>query len=202
MRPLEDHLPLPGPRERIATVSEVRTTLLTSSVRALQTRGDFERYLEHLPREHHETITQMVAAMRIPFPDRRCALPRVRSARLRDEGVRRDGARRRAAHPRDGGLDAREARQGAGVTPWTSFANFGRLWERIFVGGAITVKKAGPKEAIVEVIGIPLVAIPYYHSAQRTLFLSLDRRLLHEGVPADVPRSTTSTSTQYRFAWA
>jgi len=92
--------------------------------------------------------------------------------------------------------------KGAGVTPWTSFAQFGRLWERIFVGGGITIRKIGPKEAYVEVVNQGLVAIPYYHSAQRALFLGLLDLFCTKAYAFDVPRSTSSAGTTYRFAWA
>jgi hypothetical protein len=92
--------------------------------------------------------------------------------------------------------------KGAGVTPWTSFAQFGRLWERIFIGGGITVRKVGPKEAHVEVLGQGLLAIPYYHFAQRGLFLGLLDLFCTKAYASDVPRTSTPTGTTYRFAWA
>ena len=62
MPEVTEYLPLSLPRDRIQLVAQVRSTLLTASVRSLQTRGDFERYLAVLPVSHHGTMTQMVAA--------------------------------------------------------------------------------------------------------------------------------------------
>jgi len=95
-----------------------------------------------------------------------------------------------------------KAAVGVGVTPWTAFSHFGRLWERIFVGGGITVRKIAPKEAHVEVVGQPLIAIPYYYSAQRALFLGILDLFCTKAYAFDVPRTTNKTGTTYRFAWA
>ena len=78
--------------------------------------------------------------------------------------------------------------RGAGATPWSIYAQFGRLWERIFIGGGLTVKKLGPKEAHVEVVGQPLVAIPYYRAAQRALFLGLIELFCEKAYGFDVCR--------------
>src|SRR5580692_660544 len=67
MREVEEFLPLSTPRERVPPVSQVRSTLLTASVRALQTRGDFERYLLALPPRYHDPMTHMVAGLWVPY---------------------------------------------------------------------------------------------------------------------------------------
>ena len=74
--------------------------------------------------------------------------------------------------------------KGAGVTPWTIYAQFGRFWERIFIGGGIAVQKLGPKEAHVEVVGQPLVGIHYYRAAQKALFLGLIELLARRRTPS------------------
>jgi hypothetical protein len=91
--------------------------------------------------------------------------------------------------------------KGAGVTPWTTYAQFGRLWERSFIGGGITVRKIGPKEAHVEVVGQPLVGLAYYHAAQRSTFLGLIELFCQKAYASDVRHGATATSATYRFAW-
>jgi hypothetical protein len=180
----------------------VRSTLLASSVRALQTRGDYERYLTHLPERHHKAISELVAGVWLPFE-----LGEAHYTACNKLGY---GAREFAEMGRDVGnrihgtilATAVRLAKESGVTPWTIYSQFGKLWERIFVGGGLTVRKLGPKEALVEVVGNPLVSIPYYHGAQKALFLGLIDLFCTKAYAADVKRATSSTATTYRFAWA
>jgi hypothetical protein len=179
----------------------VRGTLLASSVRALQTRGDFERYLRVLPTRYHETMTLMVAAQWVPYE--------VGEAHYRACNALGFGPRDFEAMGRDVGHRINDTvlstfvklAKGSGVSPWTSLSNFGRLWGRIFVGGALGVRKLGPKEALVEVVGQGLVSIPYYHAAQRVLFLALLELFCTKAYGYDVPRADTPTGATYRFSW-
>jgi hypothetical protein len=202
MREAEDFLPLPMSADRIQPVTQVRSTLITASIRALQTRGDLERYLRALPANLHVTMTQMVAATWVPFSQAEahyCACnalgygPNEFAEMGRDVGNRIHGTILATAV---------KMAKGAGATPWTSFAQFGRLWERTFIGGGIAVRKLGPKEAYVDVVGLGLVSIPYYRSAQRSVFLGLIDLFCTKAYAFDVPRTTTATGTTYRFSWA
>jgi hypothetical protein len=202
MYEVTEHLPLQMPRDRIALVSQVRSTLLTASLRALQLRGDLDRYFTLLPPERHATMKEMVAATWVPLPVadvhyRACNQlgygPKEFLEMGRDVGHRIHGSVLSTLVM---------AAKGAGVTPWTAFSHFGRLWERIFVGGGITVRKIAPKEAHVEVVALPLVGIPYYHSAQRALFLGILDLFCTKAYAFDLPRTTSATGTTYRMAWA
>jgi hypothetical protein len=202
MPEVEEFLALPLPRDRITLITQVRSTLLASSVRALQTRGDFERYLTVLPAELHERITQMVAGVWIPLE-----IAQAHYTACNQLGY---GPTEFAEMGRDVGSRIHTSilstvvamAKNAGVTPWTIFAQFRRFWERIMVGGGIGVTKIGPKEAHVEVVGCPLVSIPYYRSAQRALFLGLIELFCTKAYASDVSRALTLTSMTYRFAWA
>jgi hypothetical protein len=201
MPAVEEFLPLPFSRLHPTTVSQVRSTLITSSVRALQTRGDFERYLAVLPGELHGTIKEVVAGVWVPYSlaeahysacDHLGYGPREYAEMGKDVGNRINGTLLATA--------VRMAK-GAGATPWTIYAQFGRLWDRIFIGGGVTVRKIGPKEAHVEVVGQPLVGIPYYRGAQRSMFLGIIELFCTKAYAADVGRSVTRTGATYRFAW-
>jgi hypothetical protein len=197
----EVFLPLPFSRDRATVVSQVRSTLITSSVRALQTRGAFERYLTLLPKELHATITEVVAGVWVPY-----ALAEAHYTACNQLGY---GTHEFAEIGKDVGnringtmlSTAVRMAKGAGATPWTIFAQYGRLWDRIFVGGGLMVRRIGPKEAHVEVVGQPLVKIPYFRSAQRAVCLGVIELFCRKAYAFDVPRSTTPTGTTYRFAW-
>jgi hypothetical protein len=202
MREPEVFLALPLPRERVPLITQVRSTLLASSVRALQTRGDFERYLAVLPRELHDPITQMVAGVWVPIE--------IAEAHYRACNQLGYGQSDFVEMGRDVGTRIHTSilstvvamAKNAGVDPWTIFAQFRRFWERIMVGGGLGVKKIGPKEAHVEVVGCQLVAIPYYRAAQRAVFLGLIELFCTKAYASDVARTLSPTTVTYRFAWA
>jgi hypothetical protein len=50
----------------------------------------------------------------------------------------------------------------SGVTPWSVVPVAAKIWHRFFQGGAIGVRKEGPKDARVVVTGNPLVAFRYH----------------------------------------
>ncbi len=198
----EEFLPLLMARERVPPVAQVRSTLIASSMRALQTRGDFDRYRKLLPEKLRGTLPQVVAGTWLPIGEAYAHYeacnqlgygPREFAEMGKDVGNRIHGTLLSTA--------VRMAK-GAGVTPWTIYAQFGRLWERTFIGGAITVRKVGPKEAHVEVVGQPLVAIAYYQAAQRATFLGLIELFCQKAYAGDVRSAATSINTTYRFAWA
>jgi hypothetical protein len=49
----------------------------------------------------------------------------------------------------------------SGVTPCWAVPLTGRIWSRLFVGGAVAVAQAGPKDARVVVAGLPLLKSRY-----------------------------------------
>jgi hypothetical protein len=53
----------------------------------------------------------------------------------------------------------------SGVTPWQFFGQLERLWTRAFQGGAISVMRVGPKEALVEVHKVSLCQYAYFRHA-------------------------------------
>jgi hypothetical protein len=91
--------------------------------------------------------------------------------------------------------------RGAGVTPWAVLKNVPRLWDRVYQGGAgPCVKQLGPKEAEVELAGLPLLAIAYFRNAYRGAFLAGLEPLCtkvyvnESGAPHD-------TGASYRISW-
>jgi hypothetical protein len=198
---VEVFLPLPFSREHATVVSQVRSTLITSSVRALQTRGAFDRYLAALPSELHAPIKEIVAGVWVPF-----ALADAHYTACNQLGY---GPREFAEMGKDVGNRINgtvlatfvHMAKGAGANPWSVYSHFGRLWDRIFLGGGLTVRKIGPKEAHVEVVGQPLVRIPYYRAAQRAMFLGIIELFCQKAYASDVSKSASSTGVTYRFAW-
>ena len=60
-------LPFPAPFARLEKVTEIRSTLIASSIQALKTRGLLERYIELLPEEFRGTLPHCIAGQWFPL---------------------------------------------------------------------------------------------------------------------------------------
>jgi len=54
-------VPFRVPEQRLGRATEVRTTLLVSSLQSLRRRGHLDQYLRHLPAQRHATIQAVIA---------------------------------------------------------------------------------------------------------------------------------------------
>lgn len=150
--------------------TSVRTTLLTTSFQALKSRGFEAAYFDALPPEDHQSIRALVPAMWVPIAIGeahyasidRLLLPTTVAADIGDEVTTRM-QRSSLSHM------IRMA-QATGVTPWTGLLHLQTIMARIFIGGTVEVKKLGPKEARIEIRGVPLVRYAYFRNAWRGMF--------------------------------
>lgn len=193
--------------------SHVRSTLVLSSVQSLRAKGLFERYESLLDPAMRETIQSLIAgvwlpmetglkhyraceAMGIPFADQVTigheVGNRIQSSIL---GLLLKGAK------------------GVGATPWTGLGYLDRLWERVFSGGGgVGLTRLGPKEARVEIAGLPLLAVPYFrHAFRGTMSAGLElfcarvyvQEITRSGRPDALPgRRNSEAPLLLRVSWA
>jgi hypothetical protein len=163
-------LPFPVPLARLETVSEVRSTLIASSLQALKTRGLLERYTELVPEQHRETILHCIAGQWFPLAVgfahyETCDRLGLSLEEQRDIGS--DVSRR--IHETFLGVVVQMAK-GVGVTPWTVLGKGNQLFGRIVKGGGLQVTKLGPKDALIEIARLPLLEIPYFRTAAQGIY--------------------------------
>ena len=107
-----------------------------------------------------------------------------------------------AAYELDVHVETLKGAKGAGATPWTGLGFLDRLWDRVFAGGGgVGLVKLGPKEARAQLIGLPLLAVPYFrHAFRGTMLAGLElfcqRAYVHEH-GRDQPESTFT----FRVSW-
>ncbi|HEU4411909.1 MAG TPA: hypothetical protein VFS43_42100 [Polyangiaceae bacterium] len=199
--PTDALVALPCARDAVPPVLQVRTTLLTSSLDALREHGFADRYFDHLPAGHHATMRSLVAGQWAPVE---LALTHYRACDAM--GLGPDELERVAAgvghRVRGTFLGALvRASQAVGVTPWTALGHYGRVWGRLFLGGAPAVFRLGPSEAQLELHGLPLCGISYcresvHHLHSGVLLLFCKRLHFRE-----VPRLCGPTSLAARVRW-
>jgi hypothetical protein len=149
----------------VRAVTDVRSTLLQSSIGTLRNRGYYERYLTLLSPTYRDAILGSIAPEWMPLEAAiahydACQRLELSSAELvhlgEDVGSRIQGTFI--------GTIVRKART-IGLTPWVPLAQFQRLWERLMQGGGIALYRTGPKDARIEVYQLPLARFPYFRSA-------------------------------------
>jgi hypothetical protein len=194
-------VPFPVPRAQIAKATAYRSTWVLSSLGALKTQRYYDRYLEALPRAHHEDIFSLVAGIWVPISLARVHYEACDRLKL---SVSEQIALGRAVGDRAQGTilstGVRMAKA-AGVTPWTVIPQYPRFWQRGVEGGALAVYKLGPKEARIEIVGCELFSIGYFRAAFRGVLQGMADLFCRTSFIHDVPTRVADDAT-YRFQWA
>jgi len=166
----EIFLPFPEPLARLEAVTEIRSTLIASSLQALKTRGLLERYTELLPEEFRGTILHCIAGQWFPLSVGFAHYQACDDLGLSIEVQKDIGSDvSRRIHETFLGVIVQMAK-GVGVTPWTVLAKGNQLFARIAKGGGLQVTKLGPKDAQIEIARLPLLEIPYFRTAAQGIY--------------------------------
>ncbi len=197
-------VPLSRARGQIALVTQFRSTLLTSSLKSIRDRGHGERYLALLPERHHDAVRACIAGVWLPLDlglahyDACEALGLSSQEQMaigQEVGMRIQGTFL--------GTMLKLAK-GAGVTPWLCLGQYQRLWDRLMVGGGVTVTKLGPKEARLECVGFPFARIPYFRTAFRGVNISSCELFCTKAYAEEISRLSAPMahgSVGYRLSW-
>jgi hypothetical protein len=187
---------------KIAPVTEVRSTLLASSILALREMAHFEAYLANLPASYHATVLESVAGSWLPVA---AGVAHYSAADALGLSAREQFEIGRSVAVRVQntalGTLVRVAKS-AGVTPWIGLGHFQRLWDRLLRGGAGSVVRLGPKEARIEIHGVAMVAIPYFRNGWRGMFAGSGELFCSKIYVTEMTSRTTPTSMSLRVAWA
>ena len=182
--------------------TELRSTLLTTSLQTLRSRGLLDAYFKALPPEHHDAVTHVVAGVWLPIDLGIAHYRACDSLGLQWEQVLSIG--KEVGERVQGtvlGLMVRTAKS-TGLAPWTALRNGMVFYERGFRGGAVGIVKLGPKEARVELVGNPLCAVSYFRQGIRAVTSTGAELFCEKAYTVELPRLTTSTSMGYRLSWA
>ena len=198
---LESVVALAKPVESLGAVSKIRSTLITTSLRTLTDRKLIDRYFTELAEEHRAAMHNMVAGVWIPVEVaiahyRACDALELSSTTQLEIG-QQVGSRIQGTLL---GTMATLSKQ-AGATPWTFLSRLDRLYDRLVVGGGVSVDKRAPKEALVNVYGVPLFDIPYFATAWRGVIQGLCELFCGRAYVKHGQLSTSQRIT-YIVAWA
>jgi serine/threonine protein kinase len=195
-------VPFVPDRAHVPVATHIRSTMITSSIATLRSRGLFDAYQANLDPAHREAVCGAVAGLWLPIAlgiahYEACNKLRLGTAELLDIG---DSVGERMTKSALSVVVKLAAH--SGVTPWTMLSQSQRIWERTFQGSAAGVVKLGPKEARLELVSWPLARIEY----NRVSFRGILRALLHpfctRAYVHEVTPLCTPTTLGYRIAWA
>jgi hypothetical protein len=186
----------------VEPVTYVRSTLLASSILGLRERGLMEEYEKHLPVVVRDAVLNAVTGSWLPVE---VAMAHYRAVDALQRPVPEQYAAGEYVAARIQntvlGTLARMAKT-AGVTPWMGLEYFPKLWDRLMMGGSPAVYQLGPKEARVEIYGVPMVEFACFRNGWRGMFGSSGLFFANKVFVHEIPRYTTTTNTAFRISWA
>jgi hypothetical protein len=199
----DSFLPFPAPPVTLGQATEVRSTLLATSLQSIRKHGLLDLYQRHLTGPFKETVLTAVAGSWLPINAAKAhylacdALrlePAVQLAIGMEVGDRVNGTFL--------GFMVRTAKT-AGVTPWHALAQATKLYFRVFQGGGgIAIGELGPKEARVELVGNMLYDIDYFRNGCRGFFQAATRLFCNRVYTYDLSRGRNANGMTLRISWA
>jgi hypothetical protein len=190
------------PRERVPVCTEIRSTLIGSSILALKRHQLFDRYLANLPRQHHDAILYAVAGQWLPIELGMVHYDACAAMGLpTDEIVAIGASVASLAQKAMFSFVLRMATE-SGVTPWSMIAKGQAYWARSYRGSNVAAYKLGPKECRVETVANPLAQNPYWRSSFRGIVTALTQAFCTRAFVHERPwRREDPFVAHYRISW-
>jgi hypothetical protein len=194
-------VPFPAPKAHIPDATHFRSTWLTASQAAVREHGLGAAYEAALDPALKDLVLSTVAGVWLPMPVARAHYAACNALALPTHDLLAMGmAATRRANATTLSFVARLA-QGAGATPWTILEQGTRLWERTCRGGAVGIRRLGPKEAQCEVVGYPLADLTYNRVTFRGIVSAVVELFCQKGYVREVPRLCDERSLGFRLSW-
>jgi hypothetical protein len=160
------------------TVVEARGILIVSSMQTLKSLGLYDAYLQKLSPPLREQLGAVLASSWVPLELGLAHCEAIDALQLTDRQMQ-DQGEQIARQVSDSSLSMmmRTAR-GMGVDKsWWLLKQVDRIWPRVYRGGGITLLAAGPKDAILEIHGVPLLSSRFFRAAHHAFVAGLGASL-------------------------
>ncbi|MGO8994573.1 MAG: hypothetical protein ACLQVI_14750 [Polyangiaceae bacterium] len=196
-------LPYPRPIESLGLAKELRSTLVASSLESLRHRKLLDRYREIVAPAHRDALLSTVAGLWLPMEVGMAhydAVDRLGFSAEEQAGIGAEVSHK--IHDTFLGVVMKMATN-AGVTPWTLLPKGNQLYGRLFQGGGGTrVLKLGPKEARADIVGVPILVVPYFRNAIRGLYQAAISVFCTKCYVHEIVRRSEPTAIGLRISWA
>jgi hypothetical protein len=193
-------LPFPASRrELVAPASRVRGSWIASSIRALRAHGRFDTYVALLPATHREALLEASSQQWLSIDALMAHYQACDSLDFAPFEIVKLGAE--AVRHATGPLVATAAKLAGTLepTPWTVLGQSQKLWDRVFVGGGISVTRLGPRDARVELVGFPGWRFRYCRIGMRGVLAGVTEMFRTKAHVTEL--ETTAMSGALRIGW-
>lgn len=195
-------VPFPEPVDAIPVATKIRSTVLMASIQALRQHGWFDAYQAAVPREVLDAIQTSVAGAWLPMELAvahygACDTLGVSLLEQLDIG----GAVVRRLQQTLLGKLVKVAHKAGTLSPLTALRRFNQLHARSWVGSAGQVVELGPKDVRLDVVGLPLVHIPYFRASYRGFLRAGAQLFTKSAFVTEVAQERYEDAVSYRFAW-
>ncbi|MDB4987942.1 MAG: hypothetical protein JWN04_3120 [Myxococcaceae bacterium] len=145
--------------------TQIRSTVLQSSVSSLRERGHFERWLTLVDLQYRATIVESLAPSWLPIE---VALAHYTACEALMLPQTEQSAMGAAVGDRIQGTflgTLMKSARAAGFNPMVLLSQFDRLYARLFQGGSVQLTQTGPKDMDIELRGNALCDYSYFRMA-------------------------------------
>ena len=192
---------LPCAPDRVPVATHIRSTVLASSLAAIESLGLRESYLRGLPPEHHDAVTSLVVGEWLPM-DLGVAHYRAIEGLCLGDRQARDNGRRVADRVQKSYLATMIKTLGFGITPWSILPRTQAILDRLMMGSAVMVARFGPKDARLEIHGAPIARFSYVRAGWAGMIEGGLELVCRRAFCRDVSPPRTATVAAYVLNWA
>jgi hypothetical protein len=160
-----------------------------------------EKYLSKLPEEHHFTIRSTPVHEWLPAEVVVAHYAALDALALAEEEVLAIGSSV-VIHGHGKAIEvALRVIPSAVLNVFSVLTKADRLWDRAFDGGALAIFRLGPKEARIDIIGLPFAHLTYPRLAIRGVITGVLRLLVKTVYVNDVTTFSTGNMLSYSISW-
>ena len=157
--PLAEHQSSHGPN-----VTQVRGSLIASSLETIRQLGFYDRYIVHLPAQYHDAVLYVLAASWVPIDVAMAHYAACDEMQLTEAELAEIGGH--VSRRIMGTFLATLVRAATSmVSPGVPLRHYPRLWDRLLLGGGCSVSMKGDKDARIESRGVPMFRFRYFRIA-------------------------------------
>lgn len=187
--------------ERTPLATHLRGTVLASSLAAIEALGLRDDYFATLAPERHDAIRGLVVNDWIPMELALAHYGALETMGLAGE-VARDNGRKVADRVQRSYLATLVRALGVGITPWSILPRTQSVLDRLLLGSTVAVTKLGPKDARIEMHGIPIARFAYVRSGWAGMIEGGVDLVCRKSFVKDVSPRRTETVALYLVTWA
>ncbi len=154
---------MPYAIDRVLLASKIRGTVLSSSLAVIEAAGLGKAYFAALPRADHAAMQSIVVGAWLPMDLGVSHYRALETLALAPEQARENG-RRVADRAQKSYLVTIIKTVGLGTTPWPILARAQSVFDRLLQRASVAVYREGPKDARLEVHGVPIAEFSYVRS--------------------------------------